>query len=62
MFECQYNEEMQKEVLRLEAKKRADAAGHPQWDNACASCGGRLDSTEIAVCEKCGQGSLKVLL
>jgi len=62
MFECQYNEEMQQEVLRLEAKKRAVAAGQPQWVNTCAVCGGRLDTTETALCENCDQGSLKALL
>jgi len=61
MFECQYNEEMQQEVLRLEAKKRAVAAGHPQWDNACTSCGSRLTIIEIALCGNCDQESLKAL-
>ena len=35
MFESQYNDEMEREVKRLEAKKRATAAGYPEWDNAC---------------------------
>jgi len=34
MFETQYNEEMQQEVLRLEAFKRVTEAGHPEWLNA----------------------------
>ena len=34
----QYNEEMEQEVLRLEALKRANDAGHPEWLNACAVC------------------------
>ncbi|WP_243374952.1 hypothetical protein [Geotalea sp. SG265] len=51
MFENQYNEEMEAEVKRLEGKQRARAAGHPEWDNACAGCGCRLD---IGV-ERCGE-------
>ncbi|QWV95466.1 hypothetical protein KP004_09940 [Geomonas oryzisoli] len=53
MFETQYNEEMEAEVRRLEAKKRAMDAGHPEWDNACASCGCRLASTDVSFCETC---------
>jgi len=45
MFETQYNEEMEAEVRRLEAKRRADAAGHAEWDNACKVCGGRIEGT-----------------
>lgn len=53
MFEVQYNEEMEREVLRLEALKRASAAGHPQWDNACAGCGCRLAQDDGALCATC---------
>jgi hypothetical protein len=56
MFEVQYNDEMEAEIRRLEAKNRARAAGHPEWDNACAVCGGEL--TEISV-DTCGQCLLK---
>ncbi|GAB7025094.1 hypothetical protein [Geotalea toluenoxydans] len=53
MFENQYNEEMEAEVRRLEGKKRAAEAGHPEWDNACAGCGCRLD-IGVELCEGCG--------
>lgn len=53
MFETQYNEEMESEVRRLEAKKRAEDAGHPEWDNACASCGGRISGTSERLCQAC---------
>ncbi|MBJ6750199.1 hypothetical protein [Geomonas anaerohicana] len=53
MFEMQYNEEMEAEVRRLEAKKRAGEAGHPEWDNACASCGCQLAGTDDKFCEHC---------
>ncbi|GFO63320.1 hypothetical protein M1B72_10700 [Geomonas paludis] len=53
MFEMQYNEEMEAEVRRLEAKKRATEAGHPEWDNACASCGCQLAGTDDKFCESC---------
>lgn len=53
MFEDQYNEEMEREVRRLEALKRATAAGHPEWLNACAGCGCQLTSTERSRCEQC---------
>ncbi len=53
MFEVQYNEEMEAEVQRLEAKNRAMAAGHPEWDNACGVCGCRLSSTPVATCDQC---------
>lgn len=33
MFEAQYNDEMEAEVLRLEALKRATDTGHPEWIN-----------------------------
>lgn len=52
MFENQYNEEMEAEVRRLEAKQRAIAAGHPEWDNACAGCGCRLE-IGMERCEGC---------
>jgi hypothetical protein len=53
MFEVQYNEEMAAEVLRLEARQRADAACHPEWENACARCGCQLQGTVAAMCEIC---------
>jgi hypothetical protein len=52
MFESQYNDEMAAEVRRLEAKARALAAGHPEWDNACAVCGCELAS-RIDRCADC---------
>lgn len=52
MFESQYNEEMEAEVKRLEAKRRAIAAGHPEWDNACAGCCCRLE-IEVERCGRC---------
>ncbi|WP_198013111.1 hypothetical protein [Citrifermentans bremense] len=53
MFENQYNEEMEAEVRRLEAKKRAADAGHPEWDNACARCGCELKGNADEFCDKC---------
>ncbi len=53
MFEVQYNEEMEAEVRRLEAKQRATAAGHPEWVNACAECGGELATPEETHCAAC---------
>lgn len=53
MFENQYNEEMEAEVRRLEAKKRAADAGHPEWDNACAICGCQLAGTFALHCKAC---------
>jgi hypothetical protein len=53
MFEVQYNDEMEAEIRRLEAKKRAAEAGHPEWDNACAGCGCRLDDPDRARCDRC---------
>lgn len=53
MFESQYNDEMAAEVKRLEAKKRATDAGHPEWENACAICGCRLSSPEAVTCRYC---------
>ncbi len=52
MFEVQYNEEMAAEIVRLEGKKRALAAGHPEWDNACAACGSELP-LPAAACDRC---------
>lgn len=53
MFEDQYNEEMEREVRRLEALKRATDLGHPEWLNACTVCGCRLLATDISKCEDC---------
>jgi hypothetical protein len=53
MFEDQYNEEMEMEVLRLEALRRAVDGGHREWLNACAVCGCRLLTTDISKCEDC---------
>jgi len=53
MFETQYNEEMEAEVRRLDAKQRAISAGHPEWDNACKICSCRLEGTSDAVCVTC---------
>jgi hypothetical protein len=53
MFEDQYNEEMEAEVLRLEAKNRAIATGHPEWGNACAICGCELTSVSVNRCSGC---------
>ena len=54
MFEQQYNEEMEAEVNRLEGKQRAAAAGHPEWENACAGCGCEL-KPGVERCERCGE-------
>jgi len=53
MFETQYNEEMEAEVKRLDAKQRAISAGHPEWDNACKQCGCRLEIIKDEVCPNC---------
>jgi hypothetical protein len=53
MFEDQYNDQMAAEIIRLEAKKRAAAAGHPEWGNACAGCGCRLEDPAVARCAAC---------
>ncbi|WP_432823682.1 hypothetical protein [Trichloromonas sp.] len=53
MFENQYHEEMEQEVLRLEASQRARAAGHPEWRNACADCRCQLTGIEKSRCEAC---------
>jgi hypothetical protein len=53
MFEQHYNDEMEAEVKRLEAKARAVAAGNPHWKNACAICGCELVAVDITRCERC---------
>ena len=53
MFESQYNDEMEAEVMRLEAQIRAVNAGHPEWTNACAVCGCELAGTDSNKCEQC---------
>ena len=52
MFENQYNDEMEAEVQRLEAWNRARAAGHPEWENACAVCGCELKVLGQIKCER----------
>lgn len=56
MFETQYNEEMEAEVKRLDAKQRAIAAGHPNWNNACKRCQCELDGIQDDMCAKCITG------
>jgi hypothetical protein len=53
MFESQYNDEMEAEVQRLEARQRANAAGHPEWANACAACGCELHPVAASTCDSC---------
>jgi hypothetical protein len=53
MFEQQYNDEMEAEVKRLEAKARSAAAGKPDWDNACAGCGCQIAGVETDTCDRC---------
>jgi len=53
MFEVHYNEEMEQEVRRLEARQRADAAGHPEWDNACIVCGSEIKGIGTDRCPAC---------
>jgi hypothetical protein len=53
VFECQYNDEMEAEVRRLEARKRAVEAGHPEWENACALCCCRLAAEAGERCGSC---------
>jgi len=53
MFEVQYNDEMEAEIRRLEAKNRAIAVGHPEWDNACSICSCELDSSDVDRCDGC---------
>ena len=55
MFEQQYNEEMEAEVKRLEGKRRAATAGHPEWANACSSCGCELKTAASDRCDRCGE-------
>jgi len=57
MFESQYNDEMEAEVRRLDAKQRAIAAGHPDWDNACKKCGCRLNGVQPDTCDGCKQAA-----
>jgi predicted amidophosphoribosyltransferase len=52
VFEQQYDDEMAAEIRRLEAKARAAAAGHPEWQNACPGCGSEL-SVSADSCERC---------
>lgn len=51
MFEVQYNEEMEAEITRLEAKNRARAAGHPEWGNTCAVCGYEFAEISVGTCD-----------
>lgn len=53
MFETHYNDEMAAEVHRLEARARAAAAGHPEWQNACAGCGCELTASADSSCHSC---------
>ena len=53
MFESHYNDEMEAEVRRLEARQRAIAAGHPEWANACSVCMGELKSVAVTACDCC---------
>lgn len=53
MFESQYNDEMEAEVRRLEARMRAVNAGHPEWVNACALCGCELTANDADRCKQC---------
>lgn len=53
MFEVQYNDEMEAEIKRLEAKNRAIDLGHPEWDNACAVCGCQLVFMTVDTCDSC---------
>jgi len=53
MFESHYNDEMEAEVRRIEARKRATDAGHPEWLNACASCQCELDNSTVTRCDQC---------
>lgn len=57
MFEVQYNDEMAAEIARLEAQQRAAAVGHPEWPNACAGCGCRLEDPGPARCVRCATES-----
>ncbi len=55
MFEVPYTAEMEAEVKRLEAHRRAVAAGHPEWVNACAACGCELKGVDAERCKGCGK-------
>jgi hypothetical protein len=59
MFEVQYNDEMEAEIRRLEARNRAIAAGHPEWDNACAVCGCELTESSGDTCGQCRQAGTR---
>lgn len=56
MFETQYNDEMEQEVLRLEAMQRALVAGHPEWKNACVCCHCQLTGIDSHRCPSCQEG------
>jgi len=53
MFETQYNEEMEAEARKLDAKQRSINAGHPEWDNACKVCNSRILNLKDDICEIC---------
>lgn len=57
MFETQYNDEMEQEVLRLEAMQRALAAGHPEWQNACSRCHGQLTGIDRYCSTNCQEAA-----
>jgi len=61
MFENQYNDEMEAEVQRLEAKSRALAAGHPEWENACSECCCELKDRITSKCERCTLSTVTVV-
>jgi len=41
------------EESRARGKQRAAAVGHPEWPNACLSCGCSTDIDQGAVCYPC---------
>jgi len=43
---------MTAEIRRLEGKRRAAEAGHPEWGNACAGCGCELP-VQADSCPRC---------
>ncbi len=53
MFESHYNDEMAVEVRRIEARKRATDAGHPEWLNACEVCQCKLENSTMKRCDRC---------
>ncbi len=53
MSESQHNDEMIVEVPQAEARRRAETAGHPEWENACARCGCRLEGITADTCLGC---------